>query len=793
MRRMTGSSAIAAALALAALATIRAQTPARADADYLLHAFDTFQQMQRASPYQALPWQFIGPTNISGRVADIAVADTAAGRAIYVAGATGGIWKSTDHGASWTPIFEHQATASLGDLAVAPSNPDIVWAGTGEANIFRASLAGTGVYRSSDAGRTWQHMGLTDTHTIARIVVHPTNPDVVYVAAAGHEWTDNEMRGVFKTTDGGRTWKKVLYRSPRTGAIDLLMDPSDPATLYAAMWQRVRRKWSDPRVEPGYGEGGIWKTTDAGATWTEADLGLSSPPLRGRIGLDISRSNPSVLYALVDSYDQGRPARPNENDAYGRPLPPGKGIIRGMEIYRTDDKAGTWHRVSGQTPQTAQQMMGLTNTYGWVFAQIRVDPADVDTVYALGLSVNVSHDGGATFARMNASHGDNHALWIDPKNPKILYNGNDGGFTMSEDGGQSWTAATAIHLTQFYNVELDPATPFHAWGSAQDFGSYRVGVDLAGGRDRLQPLAWQAISGGEGTNFAVDPTDPDVYYAHSYYGHFSRTDLSPEPGAGAGGRGRGGVSRGSSTSIVPPVAAGDPVLRGQWMAPIIVSVFDHRTIYAGYQYVFRSRDEGDTWDRISGDLTGNKTAQMGENPSAIPYQTIVALAESPKQAGLLYAGTDDGRLHVTRDDGRTWTDLTSNLPQRKWISRVVPSAFDEGTVYVTQRGREDDDFAPYVYKSTDFGRTFTGLTANLPAGPVNVIREDPRNASTLYLGTDFGAFLSTNGGGRWDVLGSLPTVEVADLQIHPRDLIIVAATYGRGMFAMDARLVGGGR
>ena len=314
----------------------QAQSAAGLNADGLLKAWGTYQSMRQASPYRSAMWQYLGPTNISGRATDVAVADVGDQRHIYVGYATSGVWKSTDDGKSWSAIFEHEASTSIGDVAVAPSNSNIVWVGTGEANIFRASMAGVGIYKSIDAGKTFTHMGLADTQTIARIIVHPTNPDIVYVAASGHEWTDNAMRGVFKTTDGGRNWTKVYYKSPRTGAIDLVMDPTDPNVLYAALWQRIRRKWSDPRVEPGYSEGGVIKTIDGGATWTDVSQGLPAPQFRGRIGIDIARSNPNVLYAFVDNYEEGRGPQPGERDAYGRAITNGR--IKAAEIYRTDDK-----------------------------------------------------------------------------------------------------------------------------------------------------------------------------------------------------------------------------------------------------------------------------------------------------------------------------------------------------------------------------------------------------------------------------------------------------------------------
>ncbi|HET9263154.1 MAG TPA: hypothetical protein VFO14_08925 [Vicinamibacterales bacterium] len=781
-RRVSSMGGIAAAAALLVLPALRAQAPARADAEYLLEAYDTYRSMAESSPYRTIPWQYLGPTNISARATDIDVADRNGARRIYVGYATSGVWKTDDNGATWQAVFEHQASTSIGDVAVAPSNPDIVWIGTGEANLFRASMAGVGIYKSIDGGRTFAHSGLTDTHTIARIVVHPTNPDIVYVAATGHAWTDNEMRGVFKTTDGGKTWTKVFYRSPRTGAADLVMDPSDPNTLYASMWQRIRRKWSDPRVEPGYSEGGIWRTTDGGATWIEASEGLPAARFRGRTGIDVSRSNPSVLYAFVDNYDEGRPARENERDAYGRPIVESR--IKAAEIYRTDDKGKTWRKAS----ESNDFMTGHSGTYGWVFGQIRVDPTNPDTIYSMGLGLHVSRDAGKTFTTLRGMHGDHHGLWIDPKNPSILYNANDGGFYWSEDGGKKWQFANTAAGAQFYNVMLDTSTSFWAYGSIQDHGSYRGRVDLAAGRDRIPAVEWVSAPGGEGSNQAIDPKNPEIVYSHGFYGNFTREDLSVSKEWRWGGQGRGRGGRGPRpgvTNIRPQAEGGE--LRAQWMAPVVVSPHDTSTIYTGYQYVFRSTNRGDTWERISPDLTANNSDEMLlKSSNAIPYQTVTALEESPRVKGLIYAGTDDGRLHVTRDAGKQWTDLSPNVPTRRWYSRIVPSQHDDGTLYVTQRGREDDDFGVYVYKSTDFGKTFVSLAANLPAGPVNVIREDPASAGTLYLGTDFGAFISTDGGKTWQVLGgNLPSTQVSDLRYQARDNIIVISTYGRGMYAMD--------
>jgi photosystem II stability/assembly factor-like uncharacterized protein len=786
--RAWGCAAALGILAIVAATGASGQSARRADAEYLRNAYDTYRSRQRSSPYAPLTWQYLGPTNLSGRATDIAVAERGSSRRIYAGYATSGIWQSDDSGATWQPIFENFPSTSIGDLAVAPSNPDILWVGTGEANIFRASMPGVGVYKSTDGGRSFAHAGLTDTQTIARIIVHPTNPDIVYVAASGHEWTDNDTRGVFKTTDGGRTWKKVLYRSARTGAIDLVIDPRDPNTLYAAMWQRVRRKWSDPRVEPGYNESGIWKTTDSGATWVETNAGLPSPQYRGRIGIDIAPSNPSVLYAFVDSYEPGSPPRQGERDSYQRPILEPR--IRSAEIYRTDDKGGTWRRVS----ETNAFMAGHSGTYGWVFGQIRVDPKDDKTIYSLGLGLNVSRDSGRTFTTLRGMHGDHHGLWIDPANPAILYNANDGGIYTSSDSGATWRFAVAAGGSQFYNVSLDNSSPAWAYGSIQDIGSRRGKVDLSAGRDRIPAVEWTSAPGGEGSYHAIDPENPNIVYTHSFYGNFTREDLSLPPPPGRRGmrtgvappRGRGTGSAGPQRST--PIRPHDDNLRAQWMAPVIVSPHTPSTIYAGFQYVFRSLDRGATWERISDDLSDNDQSRMlRRSSSEIPYQTVVALAESPRKQGLLYAGTDDGRLHVTMNGGRRWSELTAALRGRKWVSRVVPSQHAEGTVYVTQRGREDDDFAPYIYKSVDYGGTFTSIVNDIPAGCINVVREDPSAANVLYAGTDFGAFVSIDGGRRWEVLGgNLPSIQVSDLQYQPRDQVIVISTYGRGMWALDA-------
>ncbi len=717
--------------------------------------------MEKTSLFKNLEWQFIGPTNVSGRMTDIAVTSPKGKNyTIYVAGASGGVWKTDNEGTTWEPIFEHAPSTSIGEVTLAPSNQDIIWVGTGEANIFRSSMAGAGVFKSVDAGKTWQNMGLTGTHTIPRIIIHPANPDIVYVAAAGHEWTDNPERGLYKTTDGGKTWSKIFYVDEKTGANDLVMDPTNSNILYLSTWQRIRKKWNDPRTEADHTGSGVYRTNDGGQTWEEINQGLPLPKHRGRIGIDLCLSSPNVLYAFVDNYEKIEELEEAENDAYGRPS---SGRIKGATVYRSDDKGDSWRLVSEINDYTTR----LSGTYGWVFGQIRVDPNDMDKIYVMGLALNVSEDGGKTFRPLRGMHGDHHGLWIDPDNSDYLANVNDGGVAVSYDGGKNWrTFYNNLPLVQFFNIMYDMDEPFHVYGSIQDHGSRRGIVDLSRGRNNIPAVEFEGAPGGEGSSHAIDPTDANIVYSSGFYGTISRTDLST----------------GERTSIVPRPPSGEPRYRGQWLAPSIISPHNPRIIYHGMNYLFRSMDRGDSWERISPDLTYNDKDKMGD----IPFQTLFTISESPLKFGLIYVGTDDGKVHVTKDGGASWKEIMKGLPYRKWVSRMAASAYDEATVYMTQNGKRDDDFAAYVWKSTDYGKTWRDISNNIPCGPVNVIREDPNNKDILYVGTDIGVYVSFNGGAKWFSLPkNLPSTFVSDLIIHPRDNIMVAATHGRGMYAMD--------
>ncbi|MDW7760354.1 MAG: hypothetical protein SCM96_06935 [Acidobacteriota bacterium] len=732
--------------------------------------FKQHMAMKNASIFKEMTWRNIGPDIISGRCTDI---DVPKGQihTIYVGSSHGGVWKTVNSGITWEPIMEDLPTGSIGDIAVDPSNPDIVWVGTGEANIFRSSTAGIGIYKSVDAGKSWRHMGLDDTYTIGRIVVHPGDSNTVYVAASGHEWTDNEERGVFKTRDGGETWEKVLFISERIGAWDLAIDPLNPDTLYASTWNRIRRPWTDPVPGPG---DGLFKTTDGGKTWKHLTNGLPDMKLTGRIGIDIARSNPNVLYAYIDNHNPGRLPKEGERDAYGR-LRTGR-VLVGPEVYRSDDKGESWRKVS-------PDLEGAGATYGWVFGQIRVDPNDEDTIYIMALRMSRSTDGGKTFSSFSypGLHGDHHGLWICPEDSNYLINANDGGINISYDGGATWRDFHHnMNLGTFYNVSYDMKKPFNVYGSVQDHPTFRVNISHGLPRKRGEPglnTRWETAPGGEETHIAVDPENPHIIYSagKTQNNRLSRSEFTP---------GLDGMW--VSHRVNPVQVEGEPLLRTKWLVPVILSPHNHKVVYYGMQYLFRSMDMGETWDRISPDLSHQDPARMGEGQYAIPHQCITQISESPFQFGLIYAGTDDGKMHVTLNGGCAWTDITRGLPDYKTVSRIVASQYDKGTVYVTLNGRMTDDFTDYIFKSVDYGKTWVDISGNIPGGPVNVIREDPKNQDILYAGTDLGVYATLDGGKTWYVLGgNLPTCYVWDLIIHPRDNVMVIATHGRGMYVID--------
>ncbi len=733
-----------------------------------LKMYEAHEKMRDESSFNELHWQYIGPTNISGRATDVeAIGPKGQNYTIWVASASGGVWKSVNEGVTFDPVFEHQGTSTIGDLAIAPSDPEIVWVGTGEANIFRSSNPGCGVWKTTNGGESWEHMGLEETFTISRILVHPENPDVVYVAASGHEWTENNDRGLYKTTDGGKSWEKILYKGPESGINDMVMDPRDPEVIYATIWQRTRLKWNDPRTYKNHKNNGVWKTTDGGKSWNQLANGLPPSKYMGRTGIDVARSNPDVIYAFVDDYEIAFKAEEGELDAYNRPK---KDVIKGATLYRSNDAGESWQQVSGLTEETKKYMSDHSGTYGWVFAQLRVDPNDENRVYTLGLWINVSTDGGAKFEPIRRKiHADQHGMWIDPYNSNYILAAHDGGISVSYDMGQNWRSfIKELPLAQFYNVAYDMKEPFGVYGSIQDHHSFHATVDLSGGRDRIQPTEWDYTLGAEGSTHVVDPRDNNTIFASLFYGKLAKATVEGYPE--------------DMEWVLPETFPEDPEFRGQWIAPTILSVHNADIIYHGVQFVLKSTDRGGTWKKISPDLTYDDPKKKGD----ISYQTISALEESVFNSDLLYVGTDDGRLWRTKNGGETWDDIRIDPIPIRWFSRIVASKHDFGSVYITQTGRRDDDAGVYIWRSTDFGSTWEDISANIPSGPVNVIREDPTEENILYLGTDVGVYVSKNAGESWEVLGDLPCTYVHDLAIHPRDNMIIIATHGRGMFVLDA-------
>ncbi len=713
------------------------------------------QEMQEQSSLKSLDWIPIGPQLMSGRVTEIAKPMDRP-YTFYVATASGGVWKTVNEGTTWKPIFDDAPSASVGAIAVDPSNSDVLWVGLGEANIFRSSMSGTGVYVSNDGGDTWKHKGLAETHHIARIVVHPADSKTIFVAASGHEYTDNPERGVYRTKDGGETWENVLFVDEQTGAIDLVLDPSNPDVVYASLWKRIRRAWSDPLPGPG---NGIYKSTDGGDSWVPVNKGLPPAETTGRIGIAIAKTDPKVLYALIDSHEITRKAEKGEKDAYGRKR---RDVIRGAVVYRSNDAGESWAKVN----EDSRGMQRLFATYGWVFGQVRVDPSDADTVYVLGVPLMKSVDGGKTFKNLTGRrlHGDHHALWIDPANSDHLIEGNDGGINISYDGGASWKDLDNLPVVQFYNVAVDNAKPFNVYGSIQDNGSWRGPSNHRPGRN--ERVNWRRIPGGEACYMQVDPENSDIFYSASFYGALLRSNLAT----------------GKTERIGPQADPDGDRLRGQWLAPFQLSPHNSAVIYHGMQFVFRSLNRGESWERISPDLTHNDPEKQGN----IPFATITTLSESPKNFGVLYVGTDDGRVHVTRNSGGHWDEIVDGLPPFKWVSRVLASRHDQSTVYLTLNGKRDNDFQVYVYRSTDYGVNWEDISDGIPGGPVNVVLEDPYSADVLYVGTDLGVYVSTDGAKSWQVLGGkLPITFVHDMKIQERDKMMVIATHGRGMFKLD--------
>lgn len=690
---------------------------------------------------KGMKWRLVGPFR-GGRV--LAVTGIAGDPETYYFGSVaGGVWKTTDGGLVWTSIFDKEPVSSIGGIAVAPSDPNVIYVGTGEACIRGNISFGNGVYKSVDAGKTWTHLGLDDTRQIGRVIVDPHNADIVFVAALGHAYGPNAERGLFRTADGGKTWQKVLYQDDKTGAIDVTFDPDNSHILYAGLWQAARTPWSLDSGGPG---SGLYKSIDGGLTWKKLEGHGLPKGVIGRIGVSAAPGSNRV-YALIEAQDGG--------------------------LFRSDDAGESWQHLTSDHRFTQR---------AWYFTHIFADPKNPDTVYILNTGMYRSTDAGASFNPISAPHGDRHGLWIDPTNPNRMIEGDDGGATVTADGGKTWTTENNQPTAQFYHIATDNQFLYRLYGAQQDNSTVSIASRSDGGA--IGDADWYDVGGGESGFVAPDPRNPNIVYAGSYDGLITRFDKS------------NGQEQDISAWPLNPMGHGavDLVHRFQWTAPIALSPEDPNVIYHGAEVLFKSTDAGMSWTAISPDLTRNdKSKQQSsggpitkDNTSIEYYDTIFAIAESPLEKGLIWVGTDDGLVQLTRDGGQHWSNVTpKELPEWSMISLIDPSPHDAGTAYVAVDRHRLDDLRPFIYKTTGYGKQWTKLTNGIPdTAYVHVVREDPKRRGLLYAGTETGIFVSYDDGGHWQSLQmNLPQAPVDDLMVHDDDLIV--ATHGRAFWILD--------
>ena len=691
-----------------------------------------------------MQYRLVGPFR-GGRV--VAVSGVVGQNDTYYFGAVaGGVWKTTDGGLTWKPIFDKMkdASPSIGAIAVSESDPNVIYVGTGEACIRGNIVGGNGVFKSIDAGATWKFVGLADTHAIGRLIVDPKNPDVAFVAALGHPFRDSEERGIFRTRDGGKRWEKVLYKDAKSGGIDITFDPSNANILYAALWQAKRTPWSMDSGGPGTG---LYKSIDGGTTWKQlTGNGLPEGTI-GRIGVTVSGANPNRVWAVVEA-DKGG-------------------------IFRSDDGGQTWRLMTDDHNYRQR---------AWYYSHIFADPKAADTVYILNTSAYRSNDGGKTFTRIRTPHGDNHALWIDPTNPKRLINGNDGGANVSTNGGENWTTIYNQPTAQFYHVVADNRFPYYIYGAQQDNST--VAIASAGLDGSITPSDWYPVGGGESGYIAPDPTDANIVYAGSYGGEITRYDH------------RTRQQQAVNPWPINPIgwAAADVKHRFQWTEPIVFSPHDPKTLYYGGEVLFKTTDNGMNWTIISPDLTRNDKARQAasggpitkDNTGVEVYDTIFSVVESPVEKDLIWAGTDDGLVHITRDGGQHWENVTPKaMPEWGTVSMIEASSREPGTAYIAVERHKMDDFAPYVFKTTDFGNTWTKLINGFPANNyIHAVRSDPQRPGLLFAGTEQGVYVSFDDGAKWQPIEiNLPMSPVNDLIVKNNDLVV--ATHGRAFWILD--------
>lgn len=724
---------------------------------------------QAASDFAALRARSIGPANMSGRIVDIAVNESNPYE-FYAASATGGVWKTLDNGVTWRAVFEREAVHSVGTITVDQIDPRVVWVGTGEATNRQSSGWGNGVYKSTDGGATWRNMGLRESRHVARLAVDPTSSDVVYAAVPGHLWGANRERGLYKSIDGGMTWSLVLSKDEDTGAVDVAIDPSNPNIVYAAMYQRRRTPFGF--VGGGAGSG-LYKSVDAGRTWRRLTAGLPDGTI-GRIGISIYRKDPRVVYI---SLEQGE--RYTSSVSYAKRL---------GGVFRSDDKGESWRHMSDWNPRPAYS------------SQIRVDPSDDSRIYMVQYSV--SDDSGKTFVEPRQTlHGDDRVVWVDPRDSRHLIKGDDGGVGISYDRGVKWLYIASLPVSQFYHVSASTSSPYFVCGGLQDNGSW-CGPNQTSSTQGILNDDWFRVGGGDGFHNVIDTTDNRTVYSSSQYLGITRVDIQSREAKNL----RPTVKEGEGSKLgnwgAPDPRVGKKIPPAGWNSPFVISSHNANTVYAGMAVLWSSRDRGDTWRSLGNLTTGvdrRSLRIMGQPPDSNTlslddgvsyYPTVSALAESPRIPGLLYVGTDDGNVQRSRDDGRSWVNLTAHfqsVPKNTWAASLAASRHAAGTVYAAFDGHQADDYTNYLFRSTDFGETWTSIVGDLPSErTIHAVLEDTRSPQLLYLGTEFGLYVTVDGGTHWMALGNgMPTVPVNDLVIQPHDNDLVLATHGRGIWIID--------
>ncbi|MEO9964935.1 MAG: glycosyl hydrolase [Reichenbachiella sp.] len=795
------------------------EIPAPTAAEARMANKDLKKEMLNSSLVKDISFRNVGPTIMSGRVTDLAV-DPADPTHFYVAYASGGLWETKNGGLTYVPLFDNQMVMSIGDIAVNWKTKTI-YVGTGENNSSRSSYSGVGIFKTTNNGKTWTHLGLADTQHIGRITLHPTNDRTLWVAAIGHLYSDNAERGVYKSNNGGQTWAKTLYVDDKTGAIDLVIDPSNTNVLYASMWQRDRKAWNFE----GSGTGsGIYKSTDGGQHWTEISGGNSGFPDTkgtGRIGLAIYPKNPKIIYALLDNQDR-RPEDTSKKPVDGLTKDQIKGMdkatflalddsllndylksngfpkkydfkevkrlvkvsearptdiasyfddanaklfntpVIGAELYRSDDGGATWRKTH------QDYIENMYYSYGYYFGEVRVSAVNADHVYALGVPIIKSEDGGKNWKTIEGDnqHGDHQALWVDPKGSGYLISGNDGGVNISYDDGRSWAKSNSHPVGQFYDINYDMDEPYNIYGGLQDNGVWwgPSNYEASTSWQMTGKYPWQMLMWGDGMQTEIDTRDNNTIYTGFQFGHYYRIDKTS----------------GKEKKITPMHELGQKPFRWNWEAPILLSKHNQDVVYMGSNRLHKSINKGDDFAPPTKDLT------KGGKAGNVSYGTLTEIAESPLKAGLLYIGTDDGVVQVSQDDGSTWTMIDPNLTKNYWVSSIVPSKYKEGRVYLTLNGYRWDQFDALVYVSENYGKIWRAIGLNLPKEPVNVITEDPIKEDVLYIGTDHGAYISTDRGNTFMPLGGgLPNVAVHDMAVHPRENELIIGTHGRSVYVGD--------